>query len=169
MNYKATINDRHFDITLLDNKTISVNGKEHHIDFAKVQAGVFSLLLDNQSYQLEIQKNNNGYVVRIAGIEYVVELEDEKAQLLKKLIQLPTIVDGHIEVKAPMPGLVVKVEVAPGDEIKVGSGLVILEAMKMENEIRSTVKGKVISVLVKEGEAVEKNAILIRIGGQDTI
>jgi len=77
------------------------------------------------------------------------------------LARSPAAVVGPAPLRAPMPGLIVRVEVEPGDAVKAGQGVVIMEAMKMENELHSERDGVVARVLVAAGEPVEKGAVLI--------
>jgi len=75
------------------------------------------------------------------------------------------VAQGPKPVRAPMPGLVVRVEVEPGQEVKAGQGVVIIEAMKMENELKAEAVGVVSRVLVQQGQAVEKGAVLVEFEG----
>ena len=88
-------------------------------------------------------------------------MQDERSRRLNQARKMPSLPAGEMAVAAPIPGLVVKVLVAAGDAIEEGQPLVILEAMKMENEIRSMRPGVVKSVEVAPGQRVEQNAVLI--------
>ncbi|MFQ6116319.1 MAG: acetyl-CoA carboxylase biotin carboxyl carrier protein subunit [bacterium] len=145
-----------------DNLSVSLDGKKKQVDLKRVGDGnVFSLIVDNHSYQLFIEPKSGGYEVNLNGEKYFVELEDERTRLLRKLIKSDEKPKGQIEIKAPMPGLIVKIEVEEGEKIKRGDGLIIIEAMKMENEIRANTDGIVKKVLKKENQSVDKDAALI--------
>ncbi len=145
-----------------DDLSIFLDGKKRQADLKPVGDGnVFSLILDNHSYQLFIEPKSNGYEVTLNGTKYFVELEDERSRLLRKLIKTDEKPKGQIEIKAPMPGLIVKLEVKEGQEIHKGDGLVIIEAMKMENEIRAHTDGIVKKILKKEKQSVDKDAVLM--------
>jgi pyruvate carboxylase subunit B len=90
-----------------------------------------------------------------------VEVKDERGLLLERFGLAEAVEDRAREVRAPMPGLVVSVLVAPGRQVRAGEGLVVLEAMKMENELRAAADGTVKAVHVAPGDAVGKNALLV--------
>ncbi|MCB0131979.1 MAG: acetyl-CoA carboxylase biotin carboxyl carrier protein subunit [Caldilineaceae bacterium] len=95
------------------------------------------------------------------GDQYHVQIEDERTRKLNAGRTAPALPDGELAIKAPIPGLVVKVLVAEGEEVADGQPVILLEAMKMENELRSPRAGVVTKVLVAGGQRVEQNAILI--------
>ena len=99
--------------------------------------------------------------VVIGGRAYPVRVSTETDLLLRRFSGSKAADAAHLEVRAPMPGLVVRVLVGPGDTVKSGDGLVILEAMKMENELRASGDALVRTVSVKAGDAVTKNQILL--------
>jgi len=102
------------------------------------------------------------YVLRLDGWRYDVEALDERTRAIRDLSasQAPT---GPAPLTAPMPGLIVRVNVQPGDQVVAGQGLVVMEAMKMENELRAQAAGVVQSVRVTPGTAVEKGALLVEL------
>jgi biotin carboxyl carrier protein len=142
-----------FQITDADN--IMINDADTNIQY----------ILDNNKSKLvavkEVNHELKRYQIKIDGRNYQVQLSDAVDQQMltmnlksKKLNQLK-------ELRAPMPGLVRQVNVQVGDEVNVGDSLFILEAMKMENLLKSPVKGTVSNLFVKPGESVEKNQILL--------
>jgi pyruvate carboxylase subunit B len=92
------------------------------------------------------------------------EALDERMRAIKDLTAASAAASGPAPLVAPMPGLVVRVAVQPGDTVNAGQGLVVIEAMKMENELRATTAGVVTGVRVEAGQAVEKGAILVELG-----
>lgn len=145
-----------------ENLSIFLDGKKTKADLKRIgQGNVFSLIVDNHSYQLFIEPKSTGYEVSLNGQKYFVELEDERTRLLRSLIKTDEKPKGQVEIKAPMPGLIVKIEVKEGQEIKRGDGLIIIEAMKMENEIRANTDGIVKRILNKEKQSVEKDTTLM--------
>ncbi|MFQ5825031.1 MAG: acetyl-CoA carboxylase biotin carboxyl carrier protein subunit [bacterium] len=165
MKFFARANNKSYEIEVDDfteNFTVHLGNKLIKAELQRVsQEGLYSLLVDNRSYQLFIEENSQGCEVIINGRRFLVELEDEKTRLLQSLIKTDKKSKGQMEVKAPMPGLIAKIEVEEGQKIKKGDGLLIIEAMKMENEIRANVGGVVKKVLTKEKESVEKDMILM--------
>ena len=103
------------------------------------------------------------YTLWLDGFRYEVEALDERTHAIRELSSATAGPAGPAPLKAPMPGLVVRVNVAVGDTVAAGQGLVVIEAMKMENELRAQAAGRVKSVLVTPGTAVEKGTILIEL------
>jgi biotin carboxyl carrier protein len=101
------------------------------------------------------------YTVNMRGEQFQVQVEDERARRLNRGRRLPTLPDGELAVTAPIPGLVVKLLVAVGESIEEGQPLVILEAMKMENELRSMRAGVIKEIVAGPGQRVEQNAVLL--------
>jgi len=120
-----------------------------------------SLTVDKRSYRVYIEPNSDGYYVWLKHRKYFVELHDERALLIRGLINRSEGPKGQVEIKAPMPGLIVKFNVEEGQAVKVGDSLVIIEAMKMENEIRSKTAGTVKKVLRAARDSVDKDALLL--------
>ncbi|MCZ6820287.1 MAG: biotin/lipoyl-binding protein [Calditrichaeota bacterium] len=123
--------------------------------------GVCSLIIDNNSFQVFVRKEEGSYFVSINGRRYRVAVQDEKKRLLQALIKTEDEQGGLVQVKAPMPGLVAKIMVQDGQQVNKGDSLVIIEAMKMENEIRSGTRGTVIQILKAKGDSVDKGAVLL--------
>ncbi|MFN3306846.1 MAG: acetyl-CoA carboxylase biotin carboxyl carrier protein subunit [Candidatus Kapaibacteriota bacterium] len=102
--------------------------------------------------------------INIDGYSYEIEVQDETFLLLRTFAQNEeTKLGATVKLKAPMPGLVVKVLVSEGDSIAKGQKAVILEAMKMENALASPANGSISKVFVREGQTVEKDATLVEI------
>ncbi|MFQ5750887.1 MAG: biotin/lipoyl-containing protein [bacterium] len=163
---KIAEKEHEIEIDASDNKiSLLLNGETKQAELKRIgDQNLFSLIVDNHFYQLFIEQATNGYVVSLNGSKYRVELEDEKTRQIRSLIQTDEQPKGQVEIKAPMPGLIVKINVEEGQEIKKGESLLIIEAMKMENEIRADVAGKVIKILKNERDSVEKDMALMMIG-----
>ncbi len=135
------------------------------VDMASISEGRFHILKNNKTYNAElvrIDTEKKVVVVQVNGTNYTVTLKDEMDLLLDKMGISATLKTKINELKAPMPGLVLEVKVAAGDVIPKGGALLILEAMKMENVLKSTADVRIKSVEVKKGDIVEKNQILIK-------
>ncbi len=124
------------------------------------------LVSDTGSWSYALSKRPGGWVIQRGGEAWVAEVVDQRTHALRALKQERGKKDAPGLVRAPMPGLVLRVEVETGQEVSAGGGLVVLEAMKMENEIRSPGAGKVKAVLVEPGQAVEKGAPLVEVVAQ---
>ena len=103
------------------------------------------------------------YTLWLDGYRYEVEALDERTRAIRDLSAASNVAAGPAPLLAPMPGLVVRVNVEPGAEVRAGQPLVVMEAMKMENELRSPADGTVKSVAARVGQAVEKGALLIEL------
>jgi len=162
---KVTVNDSQvFEIGVQSDKLL-LNSEEITLDSISVGYNKFSVIHAHQSFQVEFVEENRGgkrSVVKVNGRTYQVQIEDQYDQLLKKLGLDISQSNKVLEIKAPMPGLVLKVLVEPGQEIQKGDSLLILEAMKMENMIKSPTSGTISRILVKTGDKVEKNGIMIQ-------
>jgi biotin carboxyl carrier protein len=164
--YKAKVNEALFEVNFSDDKGQkgTINGKDFSMDM--VQLGiVYHLIHENQSYTLEVvdfQKEEKICVVKVNNSEYTVALEDRFDSLLHQLGMDNMNSQQVNELKAPMPGLVLDILVEVGTTVTKGDGLLILEAMKMENIIKSPTDGVIKSVEVEKTNAVEKNQVLIK-------
>jgi len=103
------------------------------------------------------------YTLWLDGFRFEVEALDERTRAIRELSGASSAPKGHAPLVAPMPGLIVRVAVKPGDEVRAGQGLVVMEAMKMENELRAVAAGRVKSVQAQPGMAVEKGALLVEL------
>lgn len=101
------------------------------------------------------------YLMRIGGRRYPVEALDERTRTIRDLSGVAAGPVGPLPVRAPMPGLIVRIEVSVGDQVSAGQAVAAMEAMKMENELRAPGAGRVKVVHAKVGQAVEKGAILV--------
>jgi pyruvate carboxylase subunit B len=117
--------------------------------------------MEGASHTVVARKNDDGYQILLAGKQLEAVVESERSRLLRKFDTQGSSGPKKVEIKAPMPALVVKVEVAVGDSVKPGQGLLILEAMKMENEIKAHSSGVVKTIYVTQGKPVEKGELLI--------
>lgn len=138
---------------------VVLDGKTHVVDALTLDHGAVSMLVDGESYSVEFEESGDEVAVLVKGQVTRIDVADER-RLRLRAGNAAFNVEGKQTVVAPMPGKVVKVLVAVGDEVKEGQGLVVVEAMKMENELRSPKGGRVVEVLVTEGQVVEGNAKL---------
>lgn len=164
MKYFAGVGEFSYEIEINEDG-VFVDGEPFQVDLQ--QGGVsnlYSLLLNGASYEMLIEETRQSYDVTLRGEQFHVQVEDERTRRLNAGRLGPALPQGDLVVKAPIPGLVVKVLVQEGDEIAEDQSLIILEAMKMENEIRALRAGTVRKVEVNAGERVEQNAALLIIG-----
>ncbi|WP_164007954.1 biotin/lipoyl-containing protein [Pyxidicoccus trucidator] len=139
-----------------DQYKLTVNGQTYQVDALMLEHGTMTMLVDGQSYSVEFEENGDEVGVLLRGQVNRIDVADERRLRLRAGTAAFS-VEGRQLITAPMPGKVVKV----GDEVKEGQGLVVVEAMKMENELKSPKAGKVTELFAKEGTAVENNAKLV--------
>jgi biotin carboxyl carrier protein len=123
----------------------------------EIEPGLFSILLDGRSYEARVESMPDGVGVVIRGRRMRVELEDPRRASRRSGGRRT---DGPLQVAAPMPGKIVRLLVAPGDEVTAGQGLVVMEAMKMQNELKAARPGRVVSIPVHEGDTVSAGDVL---------
>jgi biotin carboxyl carrier protein len=160
--YKVYIEEQEFQVDADFQNEVAIDGKKHKIDLVKLNGGQYSVIFDNDVYEINVvQQTDSIFTISAYNEMHELVIEDERARLLKKFTKKEGADKKELIVKAPMPGLVLKVEVEVGQAISAGTGLVILEAMKMENEIKSTRNGIVKEIKVGEKMAVEKGEVLM--------
>jgi pyruvate carboxylase subunit B len=138
-----------------------IDGRLVQFDFQHVRGPLYSLIVDGKIFSALLE--NDGEEIDISQGPYLLRaaVEDERAARLRQLARSESQASGTFDLKAPMPGLVVRLPVRPGAVVKKGQSLVVIEAMKMENDIKSPADGVVAAIHVNERSAVEKNAKLI--------
>ena len=139
---------------------LTLDGKTHVVDALTLDHGAVSMLVDGESYSVEFEDQGDDVSVLVKGQITRIDVANER-KLRLRAASAGFSAEGKQTIVAPMPGKVVKVLVAVGDEVKEGQGLVVVEAMKMENELKSPKDGKVVELFAKEGTAVENNAKLV--------
>jgi len=134
------------------------------LDLIAVGEGKFHVIKDNHSYNAEVVStnyNDKTFAIKVNGKVYHIQLADEYDMLVKRLgLQIATQQQVK-DITAPMPGMVLEVSVEAGEEVSEGTPLLILEAMKMENVIKSPGDGVIKAINVTKGEAVDKNYLLV--------
>lgn len=162
--YQVQVNNKFNFVVETANKQVKINNELVELDVIKLNENSSHVLYQNKSYLIEVVeliKEEKIAVVKINGNIYKLRVEDQYDQLLKQLGMDNLAASKILQVKAPMPGLVLNVMVAEGDEVKKGDSLLVLEAMKMENMIKSPTDGVIKKVAIKQGDKVEKNELLI--------
>lgn len=142
---------------------IALDGKEVDADAVQIAPGTFSILLDGKSYEVRVTPVANGALKLQSGeYEFAAEVADPRAWRGRKHGALEA--EGRQQVVAPMPGKVIRVLVAAGQKVETGQGLLVVEAMKMQNEVRSPKGGVVERLTAKEGQTVNAGEVLAVIG-----
>lgn len=166
MKYLTTLNDKTYLIEINDDRHVTVDGKAYEFDLEAVAGQpLYSLLIDNRSFEGFVENDDEGWRVLMRGDLYQARVVDERAVRLAKSAGGAVAQTGDFHLKAPMPGLVVSVPVSEGQTILKGEILVILESMKMQNELKSPREGTVSRVKVKGGDTVEQNQVMVTLSG----
>lgn len=161
MKYYATVDGVEYEV-LIEQDRVLVNNEPVEVDLA--QSGVselYSLLFNGASFEILIESQRFNYDVTLGGEHFQVQVEDERTRKLNTGRKVPAVPHGELSINAPIPGLVVKVLVSSGDKVEEEQPVAILEAMKMENEIRALRSGTVKQVNISPGQRVEQNAPLV--------
>jgi len=162
--YITTIGETEFIVDVLDKRHVSVNGQVMEVDFENISGQpVYSMVIDGKSYEAYVYEVEDEWQVLLLGQEYPIKVQDEREKRLGTAAGGAVAESGEFHLKAPMPGRVVAVAVQPDQEVAKGDVLVILESMKMQNELRSPRAGKVTRVRVKAGDTVEQRQTLVTI------
>jgi len=140
--------------------TVVLDGAPMEVDRVATGGHFASLLVGGESHDVALEKRPGGYAVLLPSGAVTVDL----AEAARSSSLPPRRADGPARLTAPMPGRVVRLLEAPGAAVVAGQGLVVIEAMKMENELKSPRAGRVLEVAVREGQAVESGALLAVVG-----
>jgi biotin carboxyl carrier protein len=164
MRYITTIGDQEYLIEILDEQNLLVNGVRFHIDFESIsQQPVYSLLLDGQSYESYVYAGEDALQVFLHGSHYQATVEDEREKRLRSASRGNVAENAEFQLRAPMPGLVVAIPVKDGQTVNKGDVLVVLESMKMQNELKSPRSGTISRMRIKIGDSVELKQTLLSV------
>lgn len=162
MKYEVIVGENKYMIEVNQEGQVMLNGQEVQVDFSRVgETGLCLLLVNHESFEGLVEQRNEVWHVLFRGDLYEVQVADERAQLMRARAGMLVPDSGELAIKAPMPGMVVAVPVQVGQEVEKGQNIVILESMKMENELKSPRAGKVDRIHVKKGDSVEQGQALV--------
>ena len=162
MKYITTVGEKEFLVEIVDEHHVSVDGKTYEVDFVSVSGQpVYSMIADGKSHEAYVREGDDEWQVLLRGRLYPVKVEDEREKRLRAAAGGGVAETGEFHLKAPMPGLVVAIPIEEGQEIKKGQVLLILESMKMQNELKAPRDGVINRIKVKPGESVEQKQALM--------
>lgn len=162
--FVVSINGKKKNITILKNDKVIVDGNTFQVEYSKVNNYLYLVKIDNRVYEITTDKLNDlKYRFGLDGNYTEVEVRTSLQEIVNDYLINKAKSVHHDAVKAPMPGLIIKFTTKIGEEVKQGESLCILEAMKMENEIRSPIDGTVKEIFLEEGNSVEKGQIILTI------
>lgn len=140
---------------------VRLDDREFQVDFFQVDPGLYSLLIGGRSFEIDLLEMEEALMVLVDGQPFRVEIQDDRERRLRAAAGKGEVRAGKRVVTAPMPGKVVKLLVRPGDAVQPGNGIIVVEAMKMENELKAPVAGTVKEIRVEEGKAVSGGEVLV--------
>ena len=165
MRYLATIDGNEHEIEIeelaADSFAIRFGKDSFEADLRRVGPASFSVLVGNRSFDFDVARDGDETVVASRTGSIRLTVADPTARRAASAAGKRREVTGRVEIKAAMPGRVVNVLVGEGDQVKADQGVVVVEAMKMENEVKSPKQGKVLEVKVVAGQAVEKGQVMM--------
>jgi biotin carboxyl carrier protein len=162
--YKIIVNEGASFTTEVKNGQTLVDGSAQDWDMSRLSDHQFQILKNDKVYNAElvnVSEDHKQLIIKLNGKLITLEVKDSMDLLLEKLGIEHNSESVVKDVKAPMPGLIIDIGLKVGQEVKKGDQLLILEAMKMENVIKSPADGVISKVLIRKGESVEKNQILV--------
>lgn len=162
MKYVTTINEKTFEIEFKPDGSMLVNGEPRSYDFLSLGEHLYSVIMDNQSHEAVVEhQDGHHFDVMIGGKLYDARVMDERSQLMANRHGSDFVDSGEISIAAPMPGLVADILVHAGQDVAKGDTLVILESMKMQNEIKAPRDGTVQRISVEVGDSVEQKRLMV--------
>ncbi|MDH3272465.1 MAG: biotin/lipoyl-binding protein [Gemmatimonadota bacterium] len=169
MIYHVTISGRTFEIDL-GADGVRVDGDPVKVDLTRLGGTpTRSLLIEDRSHRVSARRvGKEAWDLHMDGRRIRAEVVDERTRVIREMSGSGVASRGPRPIVAPMPGLVVKVEVEEGDKVRAGQGIVIVEAMKMENELKADADAVVERIHVRAGQAVDKDEVLVELGSLET-
>ncbi|MDA3860378.1 MAG: hypothetical protein PF445_04050 [Melioribacteraceae bacterium] len=163
--YTVSINDNKHLLKILSNGKVELNGDNYEVELSQLSNFSYLLKVNDNVYQVTSEKlNGHDYNFAIDGYSYNTTVRTNLEEKANEYLQNKAKESGTEIIKSPMPGLIVKILKQVGDSVEIGEPIILLEAMKMENEIRASASGIIKSISTKENNSVEKGEILLEIG-----
>jgi len=162
----VSVNGSKLNLKILNDSELTADDENFNYELLPVCQHSFILKLNNKVFELTSEKlNSDLFKVLVNGYQFEVTVRTALQEKAFKLLESSASSHHHhLEVKAPMPGLILKVRKKVGEQVELGDSVIILEAMKMENDLKSPASGIIENIFVTEGSAVEKGTLLLSIG-----
>jgi biotin carboxyl carrier protein len=161
MKYEVSVGEYKYMIEVNQEGQVTLDGQDVQVDFARIGLGLCLLLVNHESFEGLVEQKEDVWQVLFRGDLYEVQVADERTQLMRARAGMAVPDTGELPIKAPMPGMVVSVLVEIGQEVAKGDNMVILESMKMENELKTPRAGKVERINVAKGDSVDQGQVLV--------
>jgi biotin carboxyl carrier protein len=160
--YFAEIAGEEYQIEIISESEVIINGTSHTIDFESLKQGSScSLLVDGRSFEPSAFEENGGWEILLKGFRFSVQVEDERERKLRLAAGESQIKKGRVVMQSPMPGMVIDIPVKEGDEVEKGAVLIILESMKMQNELTAPRAGRIAEIQTSLNANVERKQNLL--------
>ena len=168
MKYVTTVGDESsnhkYVIDINSDGEVTIDNEPRSLDLQEIDDdGLYSLLIDHKSFEALVEEGDGHYRVLINGTLYQVQVADERAKRLAEAASAFAPTSGELNVKSPMPGLIVAIPVQIGDAVTKGQVVLVLESMKMENEIKAPRDGVIGAIKIQPRQAVEQGQVLLTI------
>ncbi len=162
--FVITINYRKHTVKVSENSSVEIGDKKVETEISQISNNFYLIRFGNSVFEVianKLDRDKYGFLIDGFYFETIIrtQLEETVIELQKKKSKIRH----HSDVKAPMPGLLLKLKKGIGDQVSLGEPLLLLEAMKMENELRSPASGRVKNIFFREGQSIEKDAIILTI------
>ena len=160
-----SVNSSKFNLKIIDENELNFGEQKITYEIVKLDSNNFLLRLDDKVFELTSEKiNGNQFLVNVNNYDFEITVRTALQEKAYKLLESSALHRSHhTEVKAPMPGLILKIKKNPGEKVEQGESVVILEAMKMENDLKSPTSGVIDKIFVAESSPVEKGTALFSI------
>ena len=164
--YVVSVSTSKFNIKIIDENQLNLEQQKINFELTPLSENSFLLKMDNRIFELSAEKINSDYFkIFVNGNTYDINVRTALQERAYRLLESSSSVQKkHTEIKAPMPGLILKIKMSIGEKVEKGNSVMILEAMKMENDLKSPASGVIEQIFVKEGSPVEKGERLFSIG-----
>lgn len=165
MKYVVMVGDTEIEVDL-DGDVVTVDARSSTAHLNEVEGTpVRMVTIGDEVHRVVARRgaSRGRYTLWLDGFRYDVEALDERTRAIRELAGAGREASGPAPLVAPMPGMIVRISIAVGDAVHAGQGLIVMEAMKMENELRAATAGTVKAILAREGTAVEKGALLLEL------
>ncbi len=162
MRYVTIVGENEYLVEIIDDNHVELDGEVYNVDLCSVgDRQVYSLLLNDNSLEVYVYPDGRSWQVSFRGESYLASVDEEMERRLRLIFGSKVVETSEIPIKAPMPGLVVAIPVSDGQEVHKGDVLLILESMKMQNELKAPRTGVVSRIRTNIGEGVEQHQTLM--------
>lgn len=167
MKYITTINEKNYEVEIGEGGAVTVDGVSYSTDMVDLGNQLSSLIINGCSHEVVAAKAEGAeWDVLLSGQPFAVTVQDELSFRVSQAQQQAEAAGGSVTLKSPMPGIILRTPLSVGDAVAKGDTLIVLESMKMENELKSSRNGVVEAVAVEEGATVEKGQVLVTVSSE---